>query len=211
MKRGAVLATLLMLHSGAGACSIAAPSPAYTSAYNELEAFTGADQSACASSSKVNCTAYNLTAERVAALRHIINLESFGDIAKPESPTFDGDVWRQTDSVRYGRTTQIEKLDGGSVARTTDVVTAYERLFDHLSQAQKSRPKWLWLNCAWAGLNDSQYEITRCQWHNTNYGERVYALDVVSAQDKSLPAGHYLWQSGGSCGGFWLLGPLTKS
>lgn len=199
-----VLLGLMLLNARAGACSPPLPSPEFQKAVNSLQVAIRADQSPCGQQSRVDCTVYNLPAQRVAELRFAINRLSDGDVVTATLPTREGKSWRMVDSVRYGRQTLVWDVGGYSLAVTRDIETAFERLDARLRKSQQQRPRWLWRNCALAGLIDGAYRISDCRWNEKNQ----FSLTVNSALDSSLPAGNYAWTSAGTCG-YFLLGPIS--
>lgn len=187
------LAGLLLLNAWAGACSPIPESPEASRARDALSHARAVHQSACQSSGVSECTVYNASPAQVAAWLRLL----YGE------PVKRGAVWEITGEVKYGRTTTISSLGGGSAVKTLDRVTAWERLEKRLYAMKPSRLPLQ--SCQSMGLTDAAYSLSGCIWRN-DMGGRNMTFKVTASTDKSLPTGRYEWQDWATCG-YSLQGP----
>lgn len=192
MMRRVLMLGLLTLQAWAGACSPIPPSDGYLKASQALLEAVAKNQNACQGLSQVNCTVYNAVPYQVVEwLRQM------------------GETWQKTGThwenfnERYGRTSTLNAIGGGTIVKTTDRLTAWERLEKRLYAMKNTRLPLQ--TCRSLGLNDVAYRISACQWR-TESDRRDMTFKITAATDKSLPAGLYEWQDGATCG-YSLRGP----
>lgn len=136
----------------------------------------------------MNCTVYNASPHQV--------VQWLRQLGEPWKKT--GTHW-ETFSERYGRTSTLTLIGGGTVVKTIDRLTAWEKLEKRLYAMKNTRSTLQ--TCRSLGLNDAAYSISRCQWRGQDM-----TFKITAATDKSLPVGLYEWQDFGTCG-YSLQGP----
>lgn len=192
MKR-LLLCSLLLVNSWAGACSPATPPQGYLQAVKALNEAKAKQQGACQGFKQIDCTVYD------AAPYQVFQWMKVTDSNWQKTGTY----W-QNFNERYGRLTTIKALGGGTIVRTTDRLTAWEKLEKRLYEMKKTRLPWQ--NCRGMGLNDAAYHISDCRWVNDSGGRNIF-FKVTASTDKSLPSGTYKWADAGTCG-YFLRGPI---
>lgn len=204
-----VMLGLMMVLNWSQSCSIE-PSP---ESLAKTEAFNAASiallkarvkqQPACKRGEE--CIVYNKSPKQILPL-----LQKVYDAPFYKS----GNDWLFIDEA-HGLTVRLTSLGKSSQVTVEDRETAYDKILVKLYKlssangnpdTSRSALNSLLGSCRGFGLEDANYQLKQCNWKTTNETRRIL-FNVVSASDKSLPAGKYIFFIDDFCGFSSLEGP----